>query len=60
MGAFDLALRAMICVIAVLIIGVGIWMTIDALHKEIVTESQVINEERMPSTNHTVVQALPR
>jgi cell division septal protein FtsQ len=59
MGVFDIFLRALICVVAVLILGVGIWMTIDALHKEPVSDSVVVNGERTPSTNHIVVQALP-
>ena len=59
MSAFDIALRAMMCMIAVLIIGLGIWTFIDALDKEPAVGSLVTSGDRTPTTNHTVAQSLP-
>lgn len=51
MGAFDILLRALMCVIAVLILGVGIWMGLDALHNKPVSNDLTDKGGTMPLTN---------
>ena len=60
MGAFDIVLRAMMCVIAVLIIGVGIWTTIDVLHGKAATNQASQNEWTKRLETNAVVQASDR
>jgi len=56
-GAFDIILRAMICVIVVLTIGVGIWTTIDVLHGKAATNHASQNEWAGRLETNAVVQA---
>ena len=39
-GVVDIVIRSLMCAIVVLVIGVGIWMARDAMHKESVSARQ--------------------
>ena len=54
MGAIDIVLRALIGVLAVLILGVGIWTTIDSTHVKAINTQPNRNERSEASRTNDI------
>lgn len=57
-GALGIILRSMLCALAVLIVGAGIWLGVDAIFNEVVPGERV-GDGWNGSTNTNVVVHLP-